>query len=154
MGHCVSMAVQLSQVTVVNNKTCFSQSLLKFGCLSHFVMGASIGSTINHSQHIGCQSRVKNYSIPVWLYPALLFCKGTDIWASLIQKHHLDRVKLYFKIFAMTWNCPQIWGSENHSKLAKKKKRYNFCLIEVRAMVVAMQQPSPECTAVFTVCIA
>ena len=29
----------------------------------------------------------------------------------------------------------------------------NFCLIEVRAMVVAIQQPSEECTAIFTVCI-
>ena len=29
----------------------------------------------------------------------------------------------------------------------------NFCLIEVRAMVVAVQQPLAECTAIFTVCI-
>ena len=28
-----------------------------------------------------------------------------------------------------------------------------FCLLEVRAMVVAVQQPSAECTAIFTVCI-
>ena len=28
-----------------------------------------------------------------------------------------------------------------------------FCLIEVRAMVVAVQQPLAECTAIFTVCI-
>ena len=28
-----------------------------------------------------------------------------------------------------------------------------FCLLEVRAMVVAIQQPSAECTAIFTVCI-
>ena len=29
----------------------------------------------------------------------------------------------------------------------------NFCLIEVKAMVVAVQQRSAECTAIFTVCI-
>ena len=29
----------------------------------------------------------------------------------------------------------------------------NFCLIEVRAMVVAEKRPSAECTAIFTVCI-
>ena len=29
----------------------------------------------------------------------------------------------------------------------------NFCLLEVRAMVVAVQQPAAECTAIFTVCI-
>ena len=28
-----------------------------------------------------------------------------------------------------------------------------FCLLEVRAMVVAVQQLSAECTAIFTVCI-
>ena len=28
-----------------------------------------------------------------------------------------------------------------------------FCLLEVRAMVVAVQQPSAECTAILTVCI-
>ena len=28
-----------------------------------------------------------------------------------------------------------------------------FCLIEVRAMVVAVQLPSAECTAIFTMCI-
>ena len=28
-----------------------------------------------------------------------------------------------------------------------------FCLIEVAAMVVAVQQPPAECTAIFTVCI-
>ena len=30
---------------------------------------------------------------------------------------------------------------------------HGFCLVEVRAMVVAVQQPSPECTATFTVCV-
>ena len=29
----------------------------------------------------------------------------------------------------------------------------DFCLLEVRAMVVAVQQPSAECIAIFTVCI-
>ena len=29
----------------------------------------------------------------------------------------------------------------------------SFCLIEVKAMVVALQQPLAECTAIFTVCI-
>ena len=30
---------------------------------------------------------------------------------------------------------------------------FRFCLLEVRAMVVAVQQPLAECTAIFTVCI-
>ena len=31
---------------------------------------------------------------------------------------------------------------------------YFFCLIELRAMIVVVQQPSAECTAIFTVRIA
>ena len=30
---------------------------------------------------------------------------------------------------------------------------FGFCLLEVRAMVVAVQQPSAEYTAIFTLCI-
>ena len=35
----------------------------------------------------------------------------------------------------------------------RSKYDITFCLLEVRAMVVAVQQPSAECTAIFTVCI-
>ena len=34
-----------------------------------------------------------------------------------------------------------------------RKTDQNFCFIEVREMVVAVRQPSSECTAIFTMCI-
>ena len=40
-----------------------------------------------------------------------------------------------------------------HSLTTKCAALCYFCLIEVMAMVVAVHQPSAECTAIFIVCI-
>ena len=49
-----------------------------------------------------------------------------------------------------------IWhGAENQMNCIWKlmKGAQSLCFIEVRAMVMAVQQPSTGCTAIFTVCI-
>ena len=56
---------------------------------------------------------------------------------------------IFCKILSLKWNdALEICDG------GCKKSLVNFCLIEVRAMMVAaVQQPSAECTAIFTVCI-